>query len=147
MKIQDQDIYHGPALMQIVEHDSFKALNKADSKYGHYLVNKDIRLWFKYASSRDAPWQFTLQPDELTAIKEDLRSKGKLYLVLVCGHVSICCLNSDEVQSLADPNGGAAQWIKLDAPPNKKMRVTGSLNNKEPLKVAHSKFPNCIFGE
>ena len=28
MKIQEQDIYHGPALMQIVEHPSFKALNR-----------------------------------------------------------------------------------------------------------------------
>ena len=36
MKIQQKDYFHGAALTQIVEHESFKALNKADSKYGHY---------------------------------------------------------------------------------------------------------------
>ena len=47
MKIQTQDLYHGAVLTQITEHPSFKALNKADTLYGHYLVNHDTRL-FRY---------------------------------------------------------------------------------------------------
>lgn len=48
MKIQDQDLYHGAALTQIVEHASFKALNRGSEKYGHYLVNKDQHVFIKY---------------------------------------------------------------------------------------------------
>ena len=44
MKIQKMDMFHGAALTQIVEHPSFKALNKADEKYGHYQINHDRRI-------------------------------------------------------------------------------------------------------
>lgn len=145
MKIQEQDIYHGPALMQIVEHDSFKALNKADEKYGHYLVNKDIKLWVKYASAKNGPWQFTFQPNDLRGIAKDLRSKGATHIVLVCGHDTICSLNGDELGSLLDIAASSAQWLKVDAPQGKQMRVTGSENGKDPILAAHKKFPGCVF--
>lgn len=77
MKIQEQDVYHGPALMQIVEHDSFKALNKADEKYGHYLVNNDRRLCFKYSTAESGPWSFTFQSQDLAALKKDLGTRGQ----------------------------------------------------------------------
>jgi len=51
MKIQHKDLFHGAALTQLVEHNSFKALNKADDKYGHYLVNTDRRLLVKLVAS------------------------------------------------------------------------------------------------
>jgi hypothetical protein len=66
MKIQEQDIYHGPGLVQIVEHKSFKALNRASSKYGHYLINTDRHVFAKYSTKKKTPW---LQPDTLRAEK------------------------------------------------------------------------------
>ncbi len=48
MKTKEMDLYHGPALTQIVHHDSFKAINKATTKYGHYLVNTDRHVFVKY---------------------------------------------------------------------------------------------------
>jgi hypothetical protein len=60
MKIQRKDYYHGAVLTQIVEHKSFKALNKFDEKYGHYKINHDIRLMVKLASEDSDPWQFTV---------------------------------------------------------------------------------------
>ncbi|HEV3456397.1 MAG TPA: hypothetical protein VHG32_07540 [Thermoanaerobaculia bacterium] len=145
MKIQEQDKYHGPALMQIVEHDSFKALNKADGRYGHYLVNKDIRLWFKYSSAAAEPWQFTFRPGDLRALQDDADLKGHVYVVLVCGYFSVCCLSWPEICSLIDPDSAVAQWVKVGAPQGKQMRVTGSAQSKEPLLIPHNKFPNCIF--
>jgi hypothetical protein len=32
MKIQQKDLFHGAVLTQLVEHNSFKALNKVDAK-------------------------------------------------------------------------------------------------------------------
>jgi len=145
MKIQDQDTFHGPALMQIVEHDSFKALNKADDKYGHYLVNKDIRLWVKYASASNGPWQFTFQPNDLALISKDLKQKGTTHIVLVCGHFSICSLSSGELEELLDVSANSAQWLKVEAPANRQMRVTGSDNSKSPILAPHNKFPGCVF--
>lgn len=145
MKVQEQDIYHGPALMQIVEHDSFKALNKADDRYGHYLVNKDICLWFKYASSKDGPWSFTFSASDLVQVKKELGGKGKTFFVFACGHVSVCCLSEEELKKVVDLSSAKAQWVRIEAPENKQMRVTGSSCADNPLKVAHNSFPGCIF--
>lgn len=62
MKIQEQDRFHGAALTQIVEHKSFKALNRASAKYGHYLVNADRHVFTKYSKATRSPWSFTFQP-------------------------------------------------------------------------------------
>ena len=59
-KIQKQDLYHGAALTQIVEHPTFKALNRASKNYGHYLVNADREVFVKYSASSSSPWGFTL---------------------------------------------------------------------------------------
>jgi hypothetical protein len=145
MKIQEQDRYHGPALMQIVEHHSFKALNKADAKYGHYLVNKDIRLWFKYASADTEPWHFTFQLGDLRDLQDDAALMAQIFVVLTCGYQTICCLSLAEVQSLIDLDSARAQWVKVSAEQGRQMRVTGSIRTREPLLVPHNRFPNCIF--
>lgn len=59
MKIQKKGSNHGVALTQIVEHPSFKALNKADEKFGHYQINHDTRILIRYRSG-NSPWTFTL---------------------------------------------------------------------------------------
>ena len=50
MKICERDLYHGAALTKIVMHESFKALNKATEKYGHYQVNHNARLLTKHST-------------------------------------------------------------------------------------------------
>ena len=76
IKYKATDFYHGAALTQIVEHSSFKALNKASEKYGHYLVNTDQHVFVKYtkasnSSPKKSSWQFTLQPEEKQSILEE----------------------------------------------------------------------------
>ena len=77
MKVQRQDVFHGIALTQLVEHPSFIALNKASGKHRHYLLNQDRRLFVKYTRIDDPPWQFVFNKAELGAIREDLRQKGQ----------------------------------------------------------------------
>ena len=74
MKVQEQDIYHGTALMQIVEHRSFKALNRASKEYGHYLINTDRKVFAKYATTKRSSWQFTFQLKDLAAISSAVAS-------------------------------------------------------------------------
>lgn len=81
---------------------SFKALNKVDEKYGHYLVNHDIRIFVKYRNNDGAPWQFTLQPSELKYVKVDIKSGANVYLCLICGYITICALTKEQIINLIE---------------------------------------------
>lgn len=80
MKIQTQDLFHGAVLTQITEHTAFKALNKMDSRYGHYLVNHDTRIYVKYLMKPSSSWSFLFNVNELQAIQADLKFTANVYL-------------------------------------------------------------------
>lgn len=142
MRIQQKDIYHGAALTQIVEHESFKALNKLDEKYGHYKINHDIRLMIKITSSDTEPWKFTANANDLGIIKDDINSGDQFFMCLICGQSTICLLDGNQVQQLLDLSNNKQQWIRI--------RNTGSLwasSKKKDLKnaIPHKAFPLKIF--
>src|SRR5690242_18720262 len=104
MKIQEKDLFHGAALTQIVEHESFKALNKADEKYGHYQVNHDRRLLVKHSKAESNAgtqiWSFTFKPDDIEILIKDVKGGAKIFVCLVCGAVSVCILNQEEISTI-----------------------------------------------
>lgn len=150
MKIQEKDFYHGAALTQIVEHNSFTALNKADNKYGHYIINHDIRLFIKSAkkTTEDCVWQFTFNRDELNLIQKNFpsnNSANKLFVCLVCVPNTICVLNEDQLNHIISFSPSKiTQWIKVEGPENKSMRVKGS-NGPLDKTIPHNAFPNILF--
>ena len=144
MKIQTKDFYHGAALTQIVEHPSFTALNKADEKYGHYIVNHDIRLIVKYSSPGNGPWRFTFNSDDLETIQNDIGDDVSFYACLVCGAETICLLDEEDLKFIIDTESNEAQWVRVDSPVGKSMRVSGS-QGKLNHTVAHNVFPNRMF--
>tara|TARA_R110002049_G_scaffold167265_3_gene333450 strand:- start:2341 stop:2775 length:435 start_codon:yes stop_codon:yes gene_type:complete len=143
MKIDRKDLYHGAALTQITEHGSFKALNKADTKYGHYLVNTDRRLLTKHSEKASGPWQFTFQHDDLESLKADMISGFSTYIVLVCGPVTVCLLDYNEFVQLIDLDATTQQWIRVQIP-KASMQVSGSEGHLK-RAVKHNGFPNRIF--
>ncbi|MHC4178552.1 MAG: hypothetical protein ACYSWU_13660 [Planctomycetota bacterium] len=143
MKIDHKDLFHGAALTQLTEHGSFKALNKADSKYGHYLVNTRRRLLTKHSQKEQPPWQFTFQPDDLETLRSDLASAFKTFVVLVCGDVSICLLDKSEFSALIDVDSDRQQWIRVQIP-KASMQVNGSAGSLK-HKIKHNGFPNRVF--
>ena len=94
MKTQQKDYYHGAPLTQIVEHESFTALNRIDKKYGHYRINGNIRLMVKIATkhikTNKNKWAFTFHEDDLIVIENDLKSQDKYFLCVVCEQETIC---------------------------------------------------------
>lgn len=143
MKINEKHQYHGPALAQIVEHPSFKALNRANSgAYGHYLLNQECSLWMKYATG-DEPWQYTFTPEDLQTIRGD--SAPRRYYVLACGIHSICCLKHDELFALIDTSASTQQWIKVEAPPGTGLKVRGGKDPATIKTIPHSRFPDVLF--
>lgn len=144
MKIQEQDRFHGAALTQIVEHRSFKALNKASEKYGHYLINTDRHVFVKYRKPESTPWGFTVQPEELRAIAREIVAGHIVYLALVCGPVTICALASDEIRSVLDLSAMESQWVRVSVPKGGSCHVTGSAGGLK-RTVPHNSFPNKLF--
>ncbi len=144
MKIQDKDIFHGAGLTQIVEHSSFKALNKADLKYGHYLVNTDRRFMLKYGKSKKGPWQFTFGSDDLKTLKNDMALPGKVFLCLACGDKTVGCLNGGEFSQLIDIGSSAQQFITLEFPKGGSLRARGSQGQLKGT-IPHNMFPEKIF--
>jgi hypothetical protein len=143
MKIQQKDLFHGAALTQIVEDPSFKALNKADTKYGHYQVNADRRLMVKLTEKENHPWQFTFQPDDLNTLRADIASNFTTFVCLVCGKKTICLLDQADFSAVIDLNSPAVQWIRVDIP-KASMRVRGSAGSLGHA-IAHKDFPDNVF--
>jgi len=144
MKIQEQDLFHGAALTQIVEHSSFKALNRASTKYGHYLVNIDRHVFVKYSKSTRSPWRFTFQPNDLQSIQAEVSAGHLVFLCLVCGKTTVCALTEAEFSSLIDINASRTQWVRVEVPSGGSCHVSGSLG-KLKHTVPHNSFPEKIF--
>ncbi len=143
MRVQSQDVFHGIALTQLVEHPSFIALNKASGRHRHYLLNQDRRLFVKYTKIDKSPWQFVFNRGELRAINEDLGQKGHTFVVLVCGHWTVCALDAEDIGLLLDLNR-LSQWVRVEAPRRRSMSVIGSQNSL-PAKVPHNSYPRKLF--
>jgi hypothetical protein len=144
MKIQEQDLFHGAALTQIVEHKSFKALNRGSQKYGHYLVNKDQHVFVKYGKSNVTPWKFTFAPDEIEAIRGEADKSKSVFICLVCGPITVCALNRAEFTNTIDLSASGQQWIRIDVPKNGSCRVSGSAGSLK-RRVPHNSFPDKVF--
>lgn len=149
MKIQEKDIYHGTALTQIVEHDSFTALNKADGKYGHYIVNHDTHIFVKVAKDSIGDeevqrWQFTFNQDDLQAIRSENIPNRHIFICLVCGRYTICCLSKEQLVKIIDITSQGSQWLKVECPSGGSMRVRGYLDKLDKT-IPHNSFPDLMF--
>lgn len=144
MKIQEQDFYHGVALTQITEHKSFKALNRASTKYGHYLINTDRHVFIKYRTHPKSPWQHTFSPDEMKSLIAACKKNTHVFLCLVCGDITICALDHSEISTVLDLNSNAQQWVKVEVPKGGSCHVSGS-NGYLARVVTHNSFPKKAF--
>lgn len=145
MKVQQQDLLHGAALMQVVEHPGFKALNKApDGKYGHYVLNNDTRLFIKYTAGNGPDYWFTLSKEDVAAIRKDQTDGHRVFAVLVCGDETICAIPADDLWTVADkkPKGSQQVWVRSDA--GKSMRF-GHGQDQLLHVVPHNSFPSVVL--
>jgi hypothetical protein len=145
MKISENDFYHGAALTQIVEHPSFKALNKATAKFGHFIVNKDITVLVKYRKkARGSSWVFTFSLDDMQTISHDARTGKRPYVALVCGDITVCGLTIDQLRQTIDLRSNRGQTLTVNTPRRLSIRISGS-KGKLPGTIAHKAFPDMLF--
>src|ERR1700730_11063603 len=108
MKIDDDHLYHGAALIQIAEHPQFTAINSFKGKLADYenayRINSDIAVYLKYASKPTKSHQeyvFTFNKANLAELEALAKVNGKTFLALVCVDArEVCCLPYDQLLRL-----------------------------------------------
>ncbi|NYG32505.1 hypothetical protein HZU83_06330 [Sphaerotilus montanus] len=166
MKIHDDHLYHGAALIQIAEHEKFTAINSL--KIGRvvyknaYRINDDIAVYFKYATNPTAAhgeYVFTFKSEHIDLLKDISENCKSICLALVCvKDREVCCITySDfkELIALREKAKGAAEdqyAVLITAPSGKGMRayvnapgVRGQMIG-DPIKVPRNSFPDAVFG-
>lgn len=144
MRTLERFRYHGIALMQIVDHECFTALNRASADYGHYIINTDKQVFAKYRTNRRSPWQFIFGAHEIQRLAAAVASGDDVYICLVCGTTTVCVLDDSEAQEVLDLASPADQWISVEVPRGGSCHVRGSSGNLR-RTVPHSAFPSKVF--
>ncbi|MGJ5074584.1 hypothetical protein [Bradyrhizobium oligotrophicum] len=166
MKIDDDHLYHGAALIQIAEHPQFTAINSFKGTLAHYenayRINDDIAIYLKYASKPKKPhdeYVFTFTKAHLDQIRAITKAVHKTFLALVCVKArEVCCLRVEELFSLierrrkafhSDENQysvlvtakkGSSLHVYVNEPHKKNTRISG-----KDVVVSRSAFPGELF--
>ena len=143
MHIQEQDLFHGAVLTQLVEFADSITIKKNKNEFGHYIINGSINIIVKYRSSRRSPWRFGFSENEIKIMQQMFADEEVLYLVLVCGSRTICVLNKDELNSVINVFSSDS-WITVESRYGSSMWVRGS-GGRLDCSIRHNDFPKKLF--
>ena len=166
MKIHDDHMYHGAALIQIAEHPEFTAINSLKVKgqilHNSYKINDAIGVHFKYAWTPKKPfgeYLFNFPQDEIDELSSICEVVDSLFLGLVCvKDREICCISYKQLESLVNARKAAKavsehQYsILVTAPKNKSLRAYINAPGVKKtmlgsaLVISRSSFPDVLFG-
>ena len=164
MRINDEHLYHGAAIIQIAEDKHFTAINtlKIGDKISNkgYLINTSIPVYVKYATKKNAieEFVFTFTKDHINDIKNINSKYSKCFVVLVCyGAREICCLSYSQFSELLNSrmshsnNKNAGLTVLVIAPSGRGLRAYVNAPGKkgeiagEEIIVSRNDFPRSIF--
>ncbi|MFS0667983.1 hypothetical protein AB1L12_08665 [Peribacillus frigoritolerans] len=146
MKIQEQDLFHGAAITQIVEfvNGNDLSITKAENKFGHYIINNRIHIVMKYRSNNRSPWRFGFSLNEIGLINATLKEKRDIFLVLICGSTTICVLNRAEIEECINVLSDIEQWISVSSKYGSSLWINGS-KAKIQYSIRHNDYPRKLF--
>ena len=164
MRIDDNHLYHGAALLQVAEHAGFTAINSIEvlgqRSRSAYRINDNIGVFLKYASrpSRIGEYPFTFTDEhlqELAAIDEMVEST---FIALVCVRDrEIACLTLSQLQELVARRRASRgmpedQYVVLvTAEQGRRFRVYVNMPARRrtilgrPIVVRRRAFPDDLF--
>lgn len=165
MRIDDDHMYHGAALIQIAEDPLFTAINSFKLASGvsrvAYRINDDIGVYLKYASNptpAHREYVFTFRKEHLAEFGEIAKTAQKVFAALVCVKArQVCCLPYEGLTKLILARRkakGAAEnqyVILVTLPQGKSFRVyvnaPGVRNTMlgKAVVVSRNDFPSEIF--
>ncbi len=166
MKIHDDHLYHGAALLQIAEHPTFKSINafvyRSAKSRSAFLVNDDIGVYLKYAEKPHGSldeYTFNFRREHLEELEALHEKRDRTFVALVCVRVrEICCLRYSALMKLVklrDAKVGhekdqysiyvqapeRQQFLVYVSPPRTKGRMMGD------RKIPRNAFPARLFAK
>lgn len=165
MKIHDDHLYHGAALIQIAEHPQFTAINsfhlQGETNRSAYKINDHIGVYLKYCFSPTKVFKeytFTFNAHHLEALKAMEAQVQRVVLVMVCVKTrEICCITMEELKGMIEKRIKAKgsdedQYIvKVTAPKGSSMRAYLDYPGKKKtmlgnaIVVPRNRFPSQLF--
>jgi len=161
--INEQDVYYGMALSQIAQYPVSTTINKICDREGLFNISDNRYLLIKYSTSVLPRWNFKLTSDDIKTInlqvedtnfyfnQDDKESfinddpKNQLFLILVCGQETICCLDRNDLLELIDLEGrlDKKQSIIVTYENTDQLILTGTMGSL--LKPITDSFPKYIY--
>lgn len=166
MRIADDHMYHGAALIQIAEHESFTAINEIKIKNKRersaYRINVDTAILVKHATTMTTAHSecvFTFNANHIKVLRTLAALHEKAFIVLVCVPVKeICAITVDQLNAMITARKKAAggdedqYTVLVTAEAGKSLRVymnqpgvKNTILGKE-LVIPRKAFPDVIFG-
>jgi hypothetical protein len=165
MRIHDDHLYHGAALIQIAEHPQFTAINsfklRGEPNRSAYKINDHIGVYLKYCANPSKVYNeyaFTFNNHHLEALASMGTLVNKVVLVMVCVKArEVCCISYDELISMVDgrvkaKGGREEQYIvKVTALGGNSMRAYMDYPGKKKtmlgkaIVVPRNRFPGQLF--
>lgn len=165
MKIRDDHLYHGAALIQIAEDHRFTAINalKIGAKVinSAYKINDHIAVYFKYAVKPHGKYKeyvFTFRSDHLLHLRKIAAANESAFIAMICVDArEVCVITVDQLHDLINrrqkANGGPEDQytVLVTAQAGKSLRVyanhpgkKGTILGKQ-LVVSRNAFPSALF--
>jgi len=165
VKIHDDHMYHGSALLQIAEHPEFTAINAFRSaeriSRSAFRVNDNIGVYLKYASKptpSHEEYVFQFNAEHLAELARIAKVVDKAFLALVCvkGR-EICCLPYEMLAVLVERRKQAKKTderqysVLVTMPFRKEFRVYVNAPGRKnallgkAILIPRSDFPDRLF--
>ncbi len=74
------------------------------------------------------------------------REYGVAYIIFVCGHDGICCLEFDQFKQVLDHVHESAEWVRIKRGPRESYAVSGS-DGRFKGKVSDCDFPAVLLND
>jgi len=164
VKIHDDHLYHGSALIQIAEHRQFTSINSFTIKgavlHNVFRINESIGVYLKYSSKpkgKYKEYQFTFTAEHLDILQTVSGVASKLVVAMVCvADREICALGYPALAQLIahrkleagsdEDQYGVLLTLPKDSafrayvnPPGTKGKMLGG------IKIARNRFPSSLF--
>jgi hypothetical protein len=166
MKINDDHLFHGAALLQIAEHPQFTAIHKFVTKTGSarstFLVNTGIGIYLKYRSTatkgKYREYTFNFSKTHLAEVEELASKVPKTFIPLICiEERQICCISVEQLRELIQQRRNvkgtdeATYTILATLPKWKQFRAyvnypgTKGTRAGDEIKIPRNSFPDVLF--
>jgi hypothetical protein len=167
MRIDEQQKYHGAALMQIASDPHFTAINAfeigEEAARSAFLINSGIGIYLKYATtpvSQYEEYRFTFSSDQLKLLRRLSLKVPHVFLALVCvkGR-EVCCLPYEVLLELRarrrEAKGADEDQYMIAVTLHHRKRFHVYINSPgskgkmlgDAVTISRADFPGRIFGD